>query len=352
MDEDPRVDRGAPPRVTVLMPVFNGEKYLAEAIDSILNQTFADFEFIIIDDGSMDRTWAILSSYTDPRLRLVRNDENIGVSKAANKGLALAQGKYIARMDADDVSLPERLARQVDYLETHPEIGVLGTGVQIMDGSGDTSDTWQFPTQHGMLRWSLCFTCPIMHPTVMMRRQAVQWVGGYASDMVLAEDYDLWRRLSDVTRLSNLPDVLLRLRLHEANASRVHASELRRNAVRISSLMISHILNEEVPAGIVQRLWDQQFQTASDVRPVAGLVCRLYEATVSSGELSTTEKRAIRRDAAMRLYGFGRPWVKNASVWGVLTRACYLDPLLVLRLAKRRLRRVLGARARPSSWSP
>lgn len=343
---------GAAPVVTVLMPVYNGEKYLAEAIESILMQTFGDFEFLIINDGSTDGTAAILADYQqrDERIQ-VYHQENEGVVASLNRGLGLARGKYVARMDADDVSMPERLAKQVVFMEAHPDVGVLGTWVQVIDGDGNTSYRIQLPTQHGVLRWSLCFYCPLAHPTVMMRRQVVERAGGYDSSMVHAEDYDLWRRLSGVTRLANLQDVLLQLRLHEANVSMVHASEQRRNAVRISGLMISYILGEEAPAGTVQRLWDQEFQTASDVRPVAGLAYRVYQAIVSDGELSTIEKQTIRRDAAMRLYGLGRPWVQNVSVWGVLARACYLDPLLVLRVVKGRLRRLFSMRPRPSCWS-
>lgn len=329
------------PKVSVVMAVYNGARYLREAVESILNQTFSDFEFVIIDDGSVDGTAEILHYYAqrDERIRIHRQT-NQKLIAALNMGFEMAQGVYIARMDADDVSLPERLARQVDFLDAHPEIGVLGTGFQIMDGYGNTSHTVHFPKQHGVLRWYLCFYCPIVHPSVMMRREIVEQAGGYDADMVHAEDYDLWRRLSCVTRLSNLQDTLLQLRKHDVNVSNVHVSEQRRNAIRISTQMISHILNEEVPAGIVQRLWDQKFQKASDMYPVAELVYRLYQAIVSNGELSTIEKRTICRDAAMRLWGLTRPWVKNVSVWGVLSRAFYLDPLLVLRLVKRRLHRV------------
>lgn len=338
------------PLVTVLMPVFNGEKYLAEAIESILHQTFRDFEFLIIDDGSIDGTAEILHRYAlqDKRIRLHHHQTNQGLIAALNKGLELARGKFIARMDQDDVSLPERLAKQVDFLETNPEIGVLGTLVQIMDGSGNISYTWPYFTQHDALRWCLCFFNPIMHPAVMMRREIVERAGGYSSDMVDAEDYDLWRRLSNLTRLSNLPDVLLHLRLHEANVSKVHFSEQQRNSVRISSMMISHILNEEVPHSQVQRLWDREFKTASDVRQAAELVYRLYQAIIANGDFSPIEKQAIRRDAAIRMCVLTRQWVNNVSVWGVLAQACYLDPLLVLRVAKVLLLRLF--KMRPSPW--
>jgi glycosyltransferase involved in cell wall biosynthesis len=282
----------------------------------------------------------------------VCHQENKGHVASLIKGLELAQGKYIARMDADDVSLPERLAKQVDFLETHPEIGVVGTGFQIMDGYGNTSQTIQFPTQNGVLRWCLCFYSPIVHPSAMMSQEIVERVGGYSSDMMHAEDYDLWRRLSCVTRLSNLHDVLLHLRKHDANVSTQNSAEERRFSVQVSRLMISHILNEEVPAVTVQQLWGQGFQKASDVYPAAELVYRLYQAIISNGELSTIEKRLIRRDAAMRICMLARPWVRNISVWGVLVRACYLDPLIVLRVAKGRLRRVCNMRPRPPScWS-
>ncbi len=334
--------------LTVLMPVYNGAEYLREAIDSVLNQTFADFQFIIIDDGSTDGTAAILAEYECKDRRLcIHRQTHQGVIATLNKGLELAQGKYIARMDADDMSLPERLAKQVDFLESHPDVGVLGTGVQIMDGAGNTFHRLRFATQHGVLRWCLCFFNPIVHPTVMMRRHIVARAGGYSAEMEHVEDYDLWRRLSCMTRLSNLPAVLLHLRKHDANISNVQASEQRRFSVQVSSLMISHILNEEVPTHIVQRLWDKECQTACDVRPAAELVYRLCQAIVSGSELSTRETQTIRRDAAMRLCRLSRPWVQDMDVWGVLARACYLDPLLVLRVVKGRLRRAFNMRPHP-----
>lgn len=339
MDENKSLDMNSIPAVSVLMPVYNGEKYLSEAIDSILNQTFADFELIIINDGSTDGTLEILRKYTQQNKRIVlHNQTNQGLIAALNKGIKLARGKYIARMDADDISFPERLALQVGFLENHPEIGVLGSGARIMNSSGVTYDTLQHPTQHNVLQWCLCFFCPIVHPTVIMRRQVVVQVGGYGA-MQHAEDYDLWCRLSCVTRLSNLKDVLLYLRQHDSNVSNVHALEQRKNSIRISSLMMSRILNEEISMGVVKSLWEHKFQTVHDVRSVAQLVCKLYKTIVSNGELSIVEKRAIRRDAAMRLFALIRPWALYINIWGILARAFYLDPFLALRAFKRQLMR-------------
>lgn len=334
-------------QVSVIMPVYNAEKYLREAIESILTQTFSDFEFLILNDGSTDHSIDIIRSYNDSRIRIHSSGVNRGLIFQLNKGLNLSRGKYIARMDADDISLPERLARQVEFLETHPEIGVLGTGVTIIDGDGNTSHTLQPPTQHVVIKWCLCFNNLITHPSVMMRRQIVGQVGGYNPDMALAEDFDLWRRLSCVTRLSNLKDLLVFYRIHDSNASTIHASEVRQTAVRIRSLLISHILNEEVPVGTVQLLWDQKFQTASDVLDVAGLISRLYKTFVSHSNLSSIERQIIRRDAAMRLYGLSRSKVQDVNVWRVLARACCLDPLLILRVAIGRLCRLFNSRLQP-----
>jgi len=323
------------------MPVYNGERFLREAVDSILSQTFTDFEFIIIDDGSTDDTADILRLYAqqDKRIRL-HHQTNQGIVAALNTGLGMARGKYLARMDADDISLPGRFAAQVDFLEAHPDVGALGCSVQVMDRESVLSSIWRVPTEHGVLKWQTCFSCPLMHPTVMMRREVVERVGGYDPGMEHAEDYDLWRRLSGVTRLANLDDVLLHLRKHGGNVSATRSSEQRANSIRISALMIANILGEEPPAAVVQSLWERRFDKASDARAGAELVYRLYQAIAASGDLSSREKRSVRRDAAARMWNIGRPWAKDVRVWGVLARACSLDPLIPLRLAGARLRRV------------
>ena len=332
------------PPVSVLMPVSNGELYLREAVESILNQTFSDFEFLIIDDGSTDSTWEILGSYDDPRIHLVQNEDNIGLIRSLNRGLGLARGKYIARMDADDVSLPERLVLQVNFLDAHPEIGVLGCGVWVIDGCGNPSHIRRFPAEHGVIKWHLCFDVPIAHPTVMMRREVVARAGGYRTDMVHAEDYDLWRRLSQVARLSNLPEVLLYLRRHEGCVTRAHRAKQWENSIKISQLMMSKALEEDVPGQVVQRLWSREFEKVNDVRRAANLVYRLCQASVADGALSPAEKRMIRRDAARRLFGLAHQQTHDGRAWEVLGLACRLDPLIIGRAAAGRLRRIVHER--------
>jgi len=327
------------------MSVYNGETYLGEAIESILHQEFTDFELVIIDDGSTDASAEIIESYDDPRIRFFENEHNIGLIGSLNRGLGLAWSPYVARMDADDVSLPERLARQVDFLDAHPEIGVLGCAVEVIDGSGNPSHTRRFAAEHRVLRWRLCFGNPIMHPTVIMRREVVNRVGGYSSDMLHAEDYDLWRRLSSVTRLANLQDVLLCLRTHEDSVTSKHLVQQRNNSIKISQLAIAGILSEDVPLDVVQRLWAQDFESASELLQVARLIHRLCQATIAASALSPAERRIIRSDAANRLFRLASPRIRGPRAWEVVGLACRVDPSLVVRVATRIFHRMIRGRA-------
>ncbi len=331
------------PRVSVVMSVYNGEQYLGEAIESILHQTFSDFELIIVDDGSVDGTWGLLTTCAaqDRRIVLIRSAENMGIPRSTNKGLTRARGKYIARTDADDVSLPERLARQVSFLEEHLDVGVLGGAVQIIDGDGNASDIWRFPSEHGVLKWRLCFGSPIMHSTAMMRREVLNRVNGYDVEMEVALDYDLWRRLSLVTRLANLQDVLVWLRTHEDSVTSKHLVQQRNNSIKISQLAIAGILSEDVPLDVVQRLWAQDFESASEVLQVARLIYRLCQATIAASALSPAERRMIRSDAANRLFRLASPRMRQARVWEVVGLACRVDPSLVVRVATRIFHRMI-----------
>ena len=155
------------PMISVIMPVYNGEKYLCEAIDSILNQTYTDFEFIILNDGSTDKTEEIILSYDDPRIVYVKNETNLQIVKTLNKGIALAKGKYIARMDADDISLPERFEKQLKFMEQYPSIDVCGTWMRIID---KPKQVWTYPEKHEEIKAQLLFNTPLSHPTLIIKK--------------------------------------------------------------------------------------------------------------------------------------------------------------------------------------
>jgi len=226
------------------MSVYNGEKYLREAVDSILGQTVRDFELIIVDDGSTDGTWAILQNYNDPRIVLLYNEENVGLTRSLNKGLAVARGEYIARMDADDVSLPKRLEKQVAYLDANPEVGLLGTWIKIIGERGERLSVLRKPIDPLFIKWSLLFDNCLVHSTVVYRRSLVEKLGGY-NPIRYAQDYDLWSRMSLETQIVNLPEVLVRWRSHPAGISTQKLAQQISFAFEISARNIRCLLSSD-----------------------------------------------------------------------------------------------------------
>jgi hypothetical protein len=225
------------PKVTVLMPVFNGEAHLREAVESILAQTFTDFEFLVVDDGSTDRSAEIIAAFRDPRIRLLSNDGNHGLIFTLNRGIDLATGKYLARMDCDDISLPERLAHQVAFMESNPEIGICGTWFRKFGTKKDKVVRWQAAPDH--IRCGLLFDAMVGHPTVVMRRELlIRHDLHYDPAYKNAEDFELWVRASQYCDLANLDEVLLRYRVHPAQVTQSAASGQRETAgkVRLTQL--------------------------------------------------------------------------------------------------------------------
>lgn len=213
-------------KISVIMPAYNAEKYIKEAIDSILNQTYADFEFIIINDGSSDRTEEIILSYNDPRIVYVKNEKNLGVASSLNRGLETAGGEYIARMDSDDISMPERFEKQVAYLKNHESTVVLGTAINSFDGIGFQSQK-TFSQDLEDMKVDLFFSCGLAHPSVMMRRDVIRELGGYDPNYNGLEDYELWCRVIEKYEITTLPDILLRYRIHENQVTKNPSEEYR-----------------------------------------------------------------------------------------------------------------------------
>ena len=210
------------PLVSVTMPVFNGERFLTESIESILSQTFTDFEFIIVDDGSEDRSAEIAGSYQDrdERIRLLKLERNAGAADARNHALKYAIGKYVAVMDCDDVSLPQRLQKQVDFLEGNREIGVLGTGAHAVDEELRHLFEFNLPRRHALIVFNLFVGSFVIHPSTMMRRGLLSDVGGYVPSTRSVDDTELWSRLIWRTRFANLPERLVLYRWHDAQSHR------------------------------------------------------------------------------------------------------------------------------------
>jgi len=196
------------PKISVLMSVYNGEKYLRELVESILNQTYKNFEFIIINDGSTDNTLNILKGYNDSRIKIY-SQENIGLTKSLNKAIRLSKGKYIARVDVDDIATPRRLEKQIDFLNSNPEIGLVGSfGIKI-DKVGQTIQKIILPVFDKKIRKELIKANVFIHGSVMVRKEIFEKVGYYNEIFKYAQDYELWGRIAQIYKLHNLPEVLL-----------------------------------------------------------------------------------------------------------------------------------------------
>jgi len=214
------------------MGVWNGAPRVREAIESVLGQTLGDLELVVVDDGSTDATASILGSFGDPRVRVTRQRRG-GLTSALRSALGLARAPLVARLDADDVALPERLERQRDFLERHPEVGLLGTAAREVDGIGREVGVVRPPTEDAALRGALIRHNPFVHSSVMMRRSALEQAGGYDPSFPVAQDYDLWMRMSRVTRMANLPEALVVRRLLPGRISATREAERLRAEARV-----------------------------------------------------------------------------------------------------------------------
>jgi len=220
------------PAVSVLMGVWNGAPRVREAIESVLGQTLGDLELVVVDDGSTDATASILGSFDDARVRATRQPRG-GLTFALRSALGLARAPLVARLDADDVALPERLERQRDFLERHPEVGLLGTAAREVDATGREVGVVRPPTEDAALRGALIRHNPFVHSSVMMRRSALEQAGGYDPSFPVAQDYDLWMRMSRVTRMANLPEALVVRRLLPGRISASREAERLRAEARV-----------------------------------------------------------------------------------------------------------------------
>ena len=230
------------PVVTVLMSVHNDRRFLPEAVESILGQSFGDFELLVIDDGSTDGSGDYLCRLTDPRLRVIRNARNLGLTRSLNIGLNRADGRYVARMDADDVAEPDRLRRQVEFLDGNDDVGVVGTSRTLLDETGGTVAVAPAAADDRGIRWKCLLGNPLAHPTVMMRhdvlnRHRLRYDESYAT----AQDYELWSRLLPVTKAANLVEPLLRYRLR-AGVSVTRKAEQLANHDRIAHACIRRLV--------------------------------------------------------------------------------------------------------------
>jgi hypothetical protein len=299
--------RDAIPTISVVMPVHNGDRFLQEAVESVLAQSYRDFELIVVDDGSTDGTAGILAAAQarDPRVRVWRMPQNSGITEALNQGCRLARGPFIARMDADDVSLPSRFVTQLEYLRSHPAVGVVGAWVQIIDDQGRAGAVKRYPCDPALVGWSLVFFNSLAHPTVMMRREALDMEAVYSARYPRAEDYALFTRLSRSTQLANVPAVLLRYRMWSGNVSKSSEQD-RQAAVVVCDHAAALGVQATAPqaAGLQGLARDRYPRTADDARALGLLILELRAAVLRRLPVGSSPT-LINRDVGVRLWLLG-----------------------------------------------
>lgn len=323
------------PKVSVVMGVYNGAKFLREAVESVLGQTFGDFEFLITDDGSTDQSADILRQFSDPRIKVHTNAQNEGLTRCLIRGLSQARGKYIARMDADDISYPTRFQKQAEFLEAHPDHAVVGTRCHYLDSEGKARAISGHLCTSDELGRDVWRRCPIAHGSAMFSRKYIMACGGYRELFRYAQDYDLWLRVMERYRAANLPDPLYGLRYH------------------LESITLRSIYLQSQFVELARDFARMRAEVGSD--PIMqGDVEKTRARIESWGPDGALQSMRIRSDSALRLLGFMVPfgrfsgisalWLTalcnnplNAGVWKFL----FSDPF------KSRLKKAIRNRLRP-----
>tara|TARA_B100000029_G_C17603450_1_gene966543 strand:+ start:4305 stop:5318 length:1014 start_codon:yes stop_codon:yes gene_type:complete len=236
------------PEISVLMSVYNGEPFLRKSIESILSQTFTNFEFILIDDFSADNSSSIIKYYAqkDHRIKYIKNPKRFQLTRSLNVGLEIANGKYIARQDADDISLPNRLKSQLKFMKSNIKVGVLGTSAEYIDEKDKTILMSRRPTNQTFLKWKLLFGNPLIHSSIMFHTELVRSLGGYNPKYIRSQDYELWSKCSDLTGISQLPDILIKHRRHSKSIHGQNASEQFETSLKIMHSNIDKLLKTNV----------------------------------------------------------------------------------------------------------
>jgi glycosyltransferase involved in cell wall biosynthesis len=249
--------QSAVPKISVVMPVYNGEQYLREAVQSVLDQSFSDFEFVIINDASTDNTGEILSEFArqDERIIILQNQENLGLTGSLNKGIDRARGEYIARQDADDISLPERFKKQVALLDSNPEVVLVSCNIEKINTEGKPLGIMKRSCSDRLVSWYLLFYNRVSgHSQVMFRRKTVNALGGYSKKYPYCEDYELWCRMAGVGIVKILPEVLIQQRFHPSSVSAKKQAEQKQDVLELARSNIKQLSDLDLSLAEVENL--------------------------------------------------------------------------------------------------
>lgn len=316
------------PEISVLLCVYNGEDYLAGCLESILNQSFSDFEFIIVNDGSTDRSLEILTDFAqkDSRIKLINKAENSGITASVTEGLKYCRGKYIARMDQDDISLPDRFRKQHDYLETNPRIDVLGSSLAFIDQNGDlTGRTLIRPTDPLVIRLQMYYRCVIHNPSVLMRAAYYKNynLNSQEKDYRAADDYSFWLRENLHHLYANLEEPCLLYRVHQKQTSSEKSRVQMDETLRSAQLAYHELIGRRVPVDVIESFYYIKRVTTTDPEIVKQGLLTIYQIQKSFeklNRLTPAQRKATRQFSYEKLKSY---IAKYRSMPGVLTQGAW-----------------------------
>ena len=359
------MDIGNIPRVTVLTPVKNGERYLDRAVASIIDQSYRDFEYIIINDGSTDGTPAILDQWAarDARIHVLHNARSLNASGAIHRGLAVARGEYVAVLDSDDLAYPTRLAEQVAYLDAHPKVALVGSQVQVIDEQDKKLKISEFPVLPCLAHWQLFFVTPVLHSAAMMRRELVARVGNYSTRAWAAGDYELFTRLAQVGEIANLPTTLVAYRRWSSQMTSTHRRIQNGQVLLFLQALLMKRYGFDprtLPAlsALYYGVRGYVIGNDADVEAAGELLTKVYAKFKATVALSAEDAEVVAQDCARRLLALA--WAHRrglrATSRAILARALAIDPNLWQRprtwLGVRTLYRKEVNRARAAALDP
>jgi glycosyltransferase involved in cell wall biosynthesis len=301
------VGNAAAPEVSVVLPAYNGERFIAAAVRSVLGQTFRNFELIVVDDGSVDATPEMLANLQrgDDRVSIHRHPQNLGLRAALNTGCRLARAPLVAKMSHDDVCLPDRFERQVSFLHDNPSVGVVGSSVQIIDDQDRRGQTRHYPTSPALVAWSMLFANAIAHPAVMMRRELLDPSEAYPDGCLGGtEDYALFGQLSRRSRVANLDEVLLLYRSWGGNMTHTRWAQQEHGAAGLAAGLADSwgVSLSADDATVLRGLSRAPYpRDPRQLRSAARAVIQWTEALLADERWEASDRQCIRREAAIKL---------------------------------------------------
>ncbi|MEM9951813.1 MAG: glycosyltransferase [Chloroflexota bacterium] len=333
------MDKSKTPKVSVMMAVYNGEATVGRAIEGILAQSFTDFEFIIVDDGSSDETLPILHDYAtrDTRIRLIVNEHNLGLTKSLNKGVEQAHGQYIARQDADDTSHPERFGKQVSILDNNPNEALVTSHFVIDDSQGE--HLYRHHPSQIQRRWAMLFHNYISgHSGVMFRKDVFDNLGGYDETFRYAQDYDLWERLLREHSIAVVEQTLFTMYFHDTNISKTKLDQQTNFALEVSQRQLRQLIGE-IDLTTVRELyhfWVYRHDEVTDYQVINQYLKQIFEAFMARYAVNSDEQEAIRLQICHRLWEGGTH--NKSRNWGIVWLVWQWSPRFVLTRIKKQFR--------------